>query len=321
MIPVTSTEKIRFLRGIFRDIQVSRDGNDAAVSCPNCKTDDKKKLSVNITTWKYHCWVCGIKGGNLRSLFKQYHSPEVLIAFKTQFGINDDDSTDQLPPIDLVTLPEGVCPIPLVKTSKDPNRRACYAYLTKRGITEREMWYWKMCASKENRFDRRVIIPSFDVAGDLNYYVSRSIDNETRPRYINAKANKTEIIFNDLMVDWTRPIVIVEGVFDAIRVGQNAVPILGSYLPQSSALFSKIVAHDLQVTLALDPDVIDKTHKIAQDFFSYGIDIRQADITGYKDIGEMPREIAKQRIAEALPWIKKNGILHKISKISSGSIL
>ena len=103
MIPVTSTEKIRFLRGIFRDIQVSRDGNDAAVLCPNCKTDDKKKLSVNITTWKYHCWVCGIKGGNLKSLFKQYHSPEVLIAFKAQFGINDDDSTEQLPLIELVT--------------------------------------------------------------------------------------------------------------------------------------------------------------------------------------------------------------------------
>lgn len=321
MSTVTSTDKIRFLRGIFRDIQVSRDGNDAAVPCPNCKTQDKKKLSVNIDTWKYHCWVCGIKGNNLRSVFKQYYSPEVLAAFRAQFGGNDDDALEVEKPVEVVTLPSGICPVPLVKTSRDPNQRACYTYLTKRGITERDMWYWKMCTSKEGRFDRRVIIPSFDSTGDLNYYVSRSIDDDTRPRYVNSKANKTEIIFNDLMVDWTQPVVLVEGVFDAVRVGQNAIPILGSYLPQSAALFSKIVAHELQVTLALDPDAIDKSHKIAQDFFSFGIDVRQADISGYKDIGEMPREVARQRIAEAKPWLKKTGILHKISKISSGSIL
>lgn len=321
MSSVTSTEKILFLRGIFRDIQVSRDGNDVAVPCPNCKTDDKKKLSVNITTWKYHCWVCGIKGGNLRSVFKQYYTPEVNAAFKTQFGISEEDSADDVPLAEIVTLPSGICPVALTKTSKDPNQRACYTYLTKRGISERDMWYWKICTSKESRFTRRIIIPSFDITGDLNYYVSRSIDDDTRPRYINSKANKTEIIFNDLMVDWTQPVVLVEGVFDAIRVGQNAIPILGSYLPQSAALFSKIVAHELQVTLALDPDVIDKSHKIAQDFFSFGIDVRQADISGYKDIGEMPREIARQRVAEASSWQKKTGILHKISKISSGSIL
>lgn len=320
MSSVTSTEKIRFLRGIFRDIQVSRDGNDVAVPCPNCKTDDKKKLSINITTWKYHCWVCGIKGSNLRSVFKQYHTPEVLSAFKSQFGIGEETSDAEVP-IEVVTLPDGILPIPLAKTSKNPNHRACYSYLTRRGLSERDMWYWKMCISKENRFDRRVIIPSFDASGDLNYYVSRSIDDDTRPRYINSKANKTEIIFNELMVDWTQPVTLVEGVFDAVRIGQNAIPILGSYLPQSAALFTKIVANGLQVTLALDPDVIDKTHKIAQDFFSFGIDVRIASIEGYKDVGEMPREVARQRIAESSPWQKQTGMLHRISKISSGSIL
>lgn len=320
MSSVTSTEKIRFLRGIFRDIQVSRDGNDVAVPCPNCKTDDKKKLSINITTWKYHCWVCGIKGSNLRSVFKQYHTPEVLSAFKSQFGIGDETADVEVP-VEVVTLPDDIVPIPLAKMSKNPNHRACYTYLARRGLTERDMWYWKMCISKENRFDRRVIIPSFDVSGDLNYYVSRSIDDDTRPRYINSKANKTEIIFNDLMVDWSQPVTLVEGVFDAVRIGQNAIPILGSYLPQTAALFTKIVANGLQVTLALDPDVIDKTHKIAQDFFSFGIEVRIANIDGYKDVGEMPRDVAKQRIADATSWQKQTGMLYKISKISSGSIL
>ncbi len=320
MTTVTSTEKIRFLRGIFRDIHVSRDGNDCAVACPNCKTPDKKKLSINVETWKYHCWVCGVKGGNLRSLFKQYYTPEVVVAFRERFGISDDDTTE-VPAVEVVTLPDGLKPVAQVSNSKNPNFRATYNYLMRRGLTERDLWYWKMCVSSENRFDRRVIIPSFDSDGDLNYYVSRSIDKDTKPRYVNSKANKTEIIFNDLMVDWSKPIVIVEGVFDAINVGQNSIPILGSYLPQSAALFAKIVANNIPVTLALDPDVEDKMHKIAGDLYKFGIDVRQADITGFKDIGEMPRDVAKQRIAEAKAWYPKISMLHKISKISSGSIL
>jgi hypothetical protein len=321
MTTVTSTEKIRFIRGIFRDIHVSRDGSDCAVPCPNCKTPDKKKLSINVETWKYHCWVCGIKGSNLRSVLKEYFSPETVSAFRERFGGNEDEIVSESIPVDVVTMPEGVIPVAMVANAKNPNYRACYNYLMKRGLTERDLWYWKICVSKENRFERRVIIPSFDSDGDLNYYVSRSIDKDTKPRYINSKANKTEIIFNDLMIDWTQPISIVEGVFDAINLGQNAIPILGSYLPQTAALFAKIVANNSSVVLALDPDVQDKSHKIASDLYKFGIDIKQASIAGYKDIGEMPRTVAKQRIAEATPWIPKMNMLHKISKISSGSIL
>ncbi len=320
MTPVTSTDKIRFLRGIFRDVAVSRDGSDIAVPCPNCKTPDKKKLSVNIDTWKYHCWVCGIKGSNLRFALRQYCSPETYVAFRERFGGSDDELIE-VAPINVVQLPEDATPIALVSQSRNPNFRAAHTYLMRRGLSERDLWYWKACVSAERQFDRRVIIPSFDYDGDLNYYVSRAIDKDTNPRYVNSKANKVDIIFNDLMVDWDKPIYVVEGVFDAIKVGQNAVPILGSYLPQTSALFTKIVARNIQVVLALDPDVIDKTHKIASDLYKFGIDVSVADTSGFKDIGEMTRAEAKSRIENAVSWLPRSGMLHKISKISSGSIL
>jgi DNA primase len=321
MVQSTNTEKIRFLRGIFKDIQVSRDANDVAVSCPNCKQQDKKKLSISISTWKYHCWVCGIKGANLKFLFKQYHSPEVTIAFAEKFGIKDDLIVGESQVDVIVQLPDKIQHVTAVKSSKNPDHKACYNYLVKRGITEREMWYWKILVSDESKFSRRVIIPSFDADGDLNYYVSRSIDKTTSPRYVNAKTNKTEIIFNDIMVDWSQPVVLVEGVFDAIPVGQNAIPLLGSYLPTSSALFNRIVANDNTVILGLDPDVIDKTHKISSDFHSFGIDVYHLDLTGYKDLGEMPRDVIKQRLENPKRWMPNLRTLHKISKISSGSIL
>ena len=170
---MTSTDKIRFLRGIFRDVSVSRDGSDIAVPCPNCKTPDKKKLSINIDTWKYHCWVCGIKGGNLRSALRQYCAPETYIAFRERFGGDDEEIVEEAP-VEVVKLPEDITPIALVEKSRNPNFRAAHTYLTRRGLTERDLWYWKICVSGERQFDRRVIVPSFDSDGDLNYYVSRA---------------------------------------------------------------------------------------------------------------------------------------------------
>jgi len=320
MQQVTSTEKIRFLRGVFKDIAVSRDGNDVAVSCPNCKQKDKKKLSISIDTWKFHCWVCGVKGTNLKTLFRQFHSPEVAIAFAQKFGFKDEFSTNQIEE-EKVELPENLRHVVEIKESKNPDHRICYKYLLKRGLTERDMWFWKICVSDEAKFSRRVIIPSFDADGDLNYFVSRSVDDNTRPRYLNAKANKTEIIFSDLMVDWSQPITLVEGAFDAIKIGQNAIPILGSYLPVKSALFSKIVANNSTVLLALDPDVIDKTHRISADLYSFGISVYHVDVSGFKDVGEMPSNVVHERIKAARPWAPNMGMMHKISKISSGSIL
>ena len=321
MTQSTSTEKIRFLRGVFKDIQLSRDGNDAAVVCPNCKQQDKKKLSINITTWKYHCWVCGIKGSNIKSLFRQYNTPEVVVAFLEKFGSKDDIASGVYVEEESLTLPDKLTHVACAKGSKNPDHRAVYNYLVKRGITERDMWFWKIMVSDESKFSRRVVLPSFDSDGDLNYYVTRSIDDNARPRYINAKSNKTEIIFGDLMVDWAKPVILVEGVFDAMSVGQNAIPLLGSYFPTTSALFSKIVANNSTVYLGLDPDVVDKTHKISADLHAYGIDIYHIDVTDYKDIGEMPKNIVKNRIENAKKWQPNFGMLHKISRISSGSIL
>ena len=38
---------------------------------------------------------------------------------------------------------------------------------------------------------------------------------------------KTNFIFNEHFVDWNKPLFLVEGVFDAIMLRRNAVPILG----------------------------------------------------------------------------------------------
>ena len=55
-------------------------------------------------------------------------------------------------------------------------------------------------------------------------------------KYLNPPVSKN-VVFNELYVDWDEAVVIVEGVFDAITVGQNGIPILGSSLREESKLF------------------------------------------------------------------------------------
>jgi hypothetical protein len=51
---------IEILEGVLGGATLIRDGDEALFYCPSCK-HHKKKLSVNLPTQKFQCWVCGIR--------------------------------------------------------------------------------------------------------------------------------------------------------------------------------------------------------------------------------------------------------------------
>ena len=64
-------KKVSALKAAFGTIEVSRDGEDVSVKCPKCAKhgSSKKKLVINLDKGMYHCWVCGIKGRNIKNSF------------------------------------------------------------------------------------------------------------------------------------------------------------------------------------------------------------------------------------------------------------
>ena len=74
---------------------------------------------------------------------------------------------------------------PLVYSSNDPDQLACLRYVTSRGLTERDMWYFKIGYSNEFLWHRRVIIPSFDINGNLNFFVGNSFSFKPIPANFN----------------------------------------------------------------------------------------------------------------------------------------
>ena len=175
--------------------------------------------------------------------------------------------------------------------------------------------------SAKSRFRRRVIIPSFDCDGNLSYYVARSIDKKRIPKYINSKVPKNEMIFNEIDVNWNEPIVLVEGVFDAIKCSDNVIPILGSSLSKNSKLYQSLIKYSCDVTLSLDPDLKEKCYKIAKNLAKDGCNVSIAFAPEKTDLGALNKAQVEKVVDNKVAYDPMNALRQKIKKIKSGSII
>ena len=117
---------------------------------------------------------------------------------------------------------------------------------------------------------------------------------------MNPKVPRNNIIFNELFLDFATDLVIVEGVFDAIKAGPNSVPLLGSTLSSRSKLLKEIVKNDTPIYLALDSDAERKSIEIIKELLKYGLEVYKVDTRGHGDVGEMSKETFQQKKQEAL---------------------
>ena len=311
--------KILFLKSTFGNGPISRGG--IAVNCPSCSKDNpaKKKLIIRILDGAHHCWVCDLKGKTLKYTLKKFY-PRRIREYNNLYGESLLQEPEEKQETELPRVPAGFVLLAQNYHSRDPDVRATISYTKKRGMTLRDLWRFKLGSCATGRFKRRLIIPSFDSSGDFNYFVARSIDGKM-PKYINAKYPKRELIFNEINLEWKSPITLVEGPFDLFNAGDNATCILGSSLNEKYVLFQKIIQNSSSVSLALDPDAILKTMKIAEKFHQYGIEVKVVDCSGYEDVGEMPRAEFSARKSSAKPWKRADKLVHLIHKMRSGSII
>ena len=197
----------------------------------------------------------------------------------------------------------------LVNASNCYDTKRVKRYLKSRDVSEEDIINWKMGYCSEGEYAGRVMIPSIDDKGYLNYFVGRAY-GDAFPKYKNPPVSKN-IVFNQLMIDWTKDITLVEGVFDAVVAGDNAIPILGSYIKEDGKLFQEIVNHGSDVYLALDPDAEKKTRRIIQKLLSYDVKVYKIDILPYTDVGEMSKEEFLQRKSKASFLNDENYLLYE----------
>lgn len=333
----TKSEKIDFIKRAFGAITPPRDGINVAIRCPQCRHSNKRKLIIRIDDDRFHCWVCGIKGV-LPFLLRKYSTPDLQNEFRTRFSSKYLAGLDEVEPErEKVTLPEGFRLLAPRLGSIDPAVRHAIRYLSSRGMTQHDLWYYKFGTVVTGHLSNRVLMPSFDAEGELNFYAARSLNPyATYGKYMNSEADKKAIIFNEINVDWEKELTLVEGPFDLVKCVGNATCLLGSELPEDSLLFYRIIEHKTPIILALDEDMRHgnirdyndrvrffeaKIERIARLLDSYDIEVRVLPLFGHADVGEMTREDFKKAKSDARKWDAMHALLVSIDAISSRSLL
>jgi len=276
---------------IIKDIlgRSFQSGEEELFHCPKCK-HHKQKLSVNFLKGFFKCWICDWNGRKLSQIVFSFGNARQKQEWKSLANVVDFSEVDKVKEKQIVKLPDEF--VTLTGKQSNPLSAIPRNYLKKRAITRNDIVWWKIGYCPDGQYGGRIIIPSFDLDGELNYFIARSYGDKW-PRYYNPPSEK-DFIFNELFLDWNKDITIVEGVFDAIVAG-NAIPLLGSTLRENSYIFQKIIENCERIYIALDDDAKLKEEKISKLFMSYGIEVLRVNIEGYSDVGEMPKPTFQER--------------------------
>jgi len=295
-------EKLKLLRDVLGSYH--KTGHEYLFKCPNPNCEHRKqKLSVNIDKNVFKCWICDFKGSNIKRLVRRYGTflqkqkwnetageIDLSVSLDSFFKPIEEERHEILKlPKEFISLCNKEIPLSGLEAKR---------YLSSRGIDKTDVLRWKIGYAKDGKYGNRIIVPSFDNGGNVNYFVARSYTDEWN-KYSNPATSK-DLVFNELYIDWNNDLVLVEGVFDAIKAG-NAIPLLGSTLQENSKMFQEITKHDTPLYIALDPDAEKKAFNLIKSFLLYDVEIYKIDVSGYIDVGEMTKEEFQKRKKNAQP--------------------
>lgn len=272
-----------------------------AFHCPFCN-HHKKKLEVDLSTGLWNCWVCHTKGKGVSFLLRKINAPFNDIQNIKKYESYNSKKSDYNN--DFIFLPDYYVAFDVNVSNFVQDR--LINYLSTRGVSYDDIRKYKLGYSSKD--PNNIIIPSYDRNFKINYYVEKNISTG---RYVNPNYSKNQIIFESF-VDWSSDIVIVEGVFDAMSVQRNAVPLLGKILGtqlKESLLRSAVN----NVYIALDSGETKDIMKISEYLLSIGKKVFIVDLPE----GEDPSSIGKDRIWDYIGSARPTNIdaifLHKLN--------
>ena len=257
--------------------------DNVAFHCPFCH-HNKKKMEVNIVTQYWHCWVCNAAGRKLAVLFRklnvQREKVSKLIQLLDDVEYKPTKTTTDTP---VLQLPEGYRPLWILQEMSPEFRNAVY-YLKKRNITIHDILKYRIGYCRKGPYKGKIIIPSYDANGSLNYFVARAYYEQDKFKHKNPPASK-DIVGFELHINWDMPIILVEGAFDAIAIKRNAIPLFGKTI--SNTLKKRIVEKGVkEIYICLDKDARKQALEAAEYFMANGITVYFVDLTE-KDPSEL----------------------------------
>lgn len=279
---------LNLLESILGKSKPTSKGNHS-FHCPFCN-HHKPKLEINLQTNEkkenpWHCWVCNTKGKTIKTLFK---------ALKINGSKSEQLDTIIVPGkreeivYNQVSLPKefiSFSNLPELNKVQEILIRQALHFLKQRGITKEQIQKYNIGCCLEGEYGNRIIIPSYDADGRLNYFMARAFNQDETRKYKNPSVQNKNIIGLEYFINWEAPIVLVEGIFDALTIQRNVIPLFGKTL--SEALMKKLVLSDTEkVYVALDKDAQREALQHCQTLMSFGKEVYLVEMDG-KDANEI----------------------------------
>jgi len=281
-------------------------GNQA-YHCPFCH-HSKPKLEVNFTDGQknpWHCWVCNKKGTNLVTLLKQAKAPDDKIA-EIKKHVSYKDYRDNNKPVEAVKLPKEFKLFTDISKG-DMTGRQAIAYLKRRNVSKADILRYNVGYCDGGVYDKMIIIPSYSHEGSLNYFVARNFNEHSPVKYKNPPMSKDVVPF-ELFINWSSPLVLVEGMFDALAVKRNVIPLLGKHIQRE--LMKKIVTSQVKkIYIALDKDAQKDAVKFCEQLMDEGKEVYLVDLED-KDPSEMGFKAITNLIQKTIP-LNQYGLMAK----------
>lgn len=282
--------------------------NNYAYDCPFCKKT--KKLEVNLTENKegknpWHCWSCDQRGTNIYGLFKNLKViPEKFAKLKSL--VKSSNSYNFTQNTSDISLPKEYVSLLSPKAKSDILSKHAISFLKKRNITGYDVLKYNIGYCADGKYKNRIIIPTYDKDGNLNYFTGRAFDDNSY-KYMNPEASR-DIIANEHLINFNLPIILCEGLFDAMAIKRNVIPLLGKNIPQ--AVMKKIVTSIVQkVYIALDNDAIKQSLRFCEKLMAEGKEVYLVDLQD-KDPSEMGFKNFTKLIQSTIP-LTYSGLLEK----------
>lgn len=276
----------------------STSGDNVAFFSP-FKSHYKPKLEINLKTDSkgenpWHCWISDQKGRSIHSLFKQLNLPrERFEELERIIKISKFRNTDTTEKKELLQLPKEYQPLWVTKNT--PDYRNAISYLKSRNVSIFDIIRYRIGYCEDGAYSGKIIIPSYDAAGQLNYFVSRAFYSADWQKHKNPRVSK-DIIGFEMMINWNEPVILCEGAFDAIAIKRNALPLFGKII--QPALRKKLIEKRVKdIYICLDSDAIRNALDIADNFMKEGLNVYFVELQD-KDASELGFEEITKRISD-----------------------
>ena len=281
--------------------KLRKGGSQLLYHCPFCPDKNKatRKLEIALEgkVGISHCWRCNAACSSFGSLLKKIKSPshlrEQMFLLSGEVKKARRERRKSLKQEDL-ELPDEF--VPLSKPNNSIEYRNAMAYLKTRSITSEDILRYNIGYAEQGDYTHHIIVPSYDMDNKLNFFVGRRY-YETEGILPHKKPFRTmNIVGFENFINWNySEITLCEGVFDAIAIRTNVVPLFGKYL--SRKLREKIISNGIKrVNMVLDNDAIDDAIKNCELLMKSGINVHLVKLKekdpskmGFKSIHELIR--------------------------------